>query len=245
MFFGLLGLGLRNVVTLFLITVAELFGAEVELAESIHRLLLLFGVVTLGTGIFFWLVGWWLRGKRSDGRALYPDAAGREKLMAAAAALPAVIDCADASEVRALAKKAEHPLLRELLDALASWRPARMSYEDEYQASLHRFLRRRMPETKPVRERPVGTRAEGTAGRADIVLSDTVMIEMKRGLSTSTAQRALGQIYMYLRAWKQGPIFLVLCEADSAMAKRFLGREIADLRSKATVTLVIAARAGK
>lgn len=113
-------------------------------------------------------------------------------------------------------------------------------------ASLHRFIRKRMPGSNPQRERPIGSRGEGTAGRADIIVAESVLIEMKRGVNTSTAQKAVGQIKMYMRGWSQGPIILLLCDAASENAERYLRREIEDLRAKgSSVVLVLAVRSGR
>jgi hypothetical protein len=99
-----------------------------------------------------------------------------------------------------------------------------------------------MPGANPQRERPVGKAAEGTAGRADLIVSDAIVIELNRGISTTAAQRALGQVQMYLRAWDRGPVLLLLCDADPMVANRFLGQEIAALRARAPVLLVLAGR---
>lgn len=102
-----------------------------------------------------------------------------------------------------------------------------------------------MPGANPQRERPVGNRAEGTAGRADLVVSDAVLIEMKRGLTTTSAQRAVGQVRMYARAWHNGPLILLLCDADPAIVQQFLGREMMTLRNEAPVLVVLAARVSR
>jgi hypothetical protein len=99
-----------------------------------------------------------------------------------------------------------------------------------------------MPGANPERERPIGDRAQGTNGRADLVVSDSVLIEMKKGLTTTTAQRALGQIQMYLRAWDRGPVMLLVCEADAATVQTFLAREIEEIRRRAPVLMVLAGR---
>jgi hypothetical protein len=137
-------------------------------------------------------------------------------------------------------------VLVELLQLLATWRPRQRDYEDEYQASLHRFIRKRMPGSDPQRERPIGSRRDHTAGRADIIVAESVLIEMKRGVTTSTAHRAVGQIRAYTRSWRQGPIILLLCDAAPESAEHYLRREVEEIRAKgSSVVLVFAARPGR
>jgi len=55
---------------------------------------------------------------------------------------------------------------------------------------------------------------------------------MKVRLTTSTAQKAAGQVGMYMRLWEgRGPLVLVLCETPFDFAVSFFGPEIARLRA--------------
>ncbi len=72
-----------------------------------------------------------------------------------------------------------------------------------------------------------------------MVVSDSVLIEMKKGLTTSSAQRARGQIQMYLRAWNRGPVMLRVCDVDPATAKRFLVQEIEELRRRQVPVMMV------
>ncbi|WP_437968084.1 hypothetical protein WMF04_01760 [Sorangium sp. So ce260] len=244
-FLGLLALAVRNSVVLFCLTVEELSGAQLAPAQALDRNLLYGGVVALACGMSLWLLGRRLLDKDPSAKLRPLDSHDQERLRAAVEALPPLIDCADAAQVRELARRAGHPILEQLLGALVDWKPRRFEHEDQYQGSLHRLLRRKMPGADPQRERPVGNRAERTAGRADLVVSDAVLIEMKRGITTATAQRAVGQVRMYVRAWNKGPVMLLLCDADPSAARQFLGREMMDLRKQAPVMLVLAAGASR
>jgi hypothetical protein len=241
-FLGLVALAIRNAVVLICLTAEEIFRTRLAWAQELGRDLLHGGLGTLVLGTLLWLLGRWLLRREPSAQLRHPNAQDRARLRGAVSALPPIIDCANAAQVHEFARSVGNPILQQLLDTLADWRPRRFDYEDQYQASLHRLLRRRMPGANPQRERPVGSRAEGTAGRADLVVSDAVLIEMKRGLTTSSAQRAVGQVRMYARAWDKGPLMLLLCDADPWVAQQFLGREMMTLRNEAPVILVLAAR---
>jgi hypothetical protein len=246
LFVGFGVLALRNIWVLLTITLDEFFGVRWSSLEAAGHGALIIGISTAGVGLLGWLIGWSKLRQQPITRSLHPTAQERTQILSAAGALPSTIDCNDTETVQRLARHAGHPVLVELLQLLATWRPHQRDYEDEYQASLHRFIRKRMPGSNPQRERPIGSRHDGSAGRADIIVAESVLIEMKRGVNTSAAQKALGQIKMYMRGWNQGPIILLLCDATSDNAERYLRREVEEIRSKgSSVVLVIAARPGR
>lgn len=247
-FLALLALAFRNVAVLLNLTVEEFLDDRVALIADAESYLLYGGVILVGFGAFLHVIAWWLLRRAGGARLRHPDHQDRERIQAALQSLPPVIDCGDAAQARELARRAGHPILEQLLESLAGWKPQRFDYEDQYQGSLYRLLRRKMPSTNPQREYPMRDSTEGRKGlkgRADLVVSDAVLIEMKRRLTTSTAQRALGQLHMYLKLWSKGPVILVLCDAEDTAAVRFLSAEVAALRSRAPVLLVLAARSGR
>ncbi|HRI71003.1 MAG TPA: hypothetical protein PK156_42520, partial [Polyangium sp.] len=236
---SLVGLALRNIVVLLVIIAEELFDASIGTAKSLDESMMTAGMYAIAAGALLWLWGW--ESTRSSGKKLQlvPDEAGRERLVAAAKEMPLMIDCADKNKARELAARTKDPVLKAVIEVLVSWQPRGAESEADYQASLHRKLRRDLPGANPERERPIGARATGNRGRADLVVSDSVLIEMKKGLTTSSAQRALGQIQMYLSAWDRGPVMLVMCEVDPAMAQQFLLKEIENLRKRQEPVMMV------
>lgn len=104
-------------------------------------------------------------------------------------------------------------LFAEFVSAMKCWNPGRCYYEYEFQDKLCEHLRKKLPNSVVETERPIGDKALGNKGRADIVIDETILIEMKRKQSGSgEADRARGQIHRYSEIWSnRGPVILLLC----------------------------------
>jgi len=169
-------------------------------------------------------------------------------LCARTAGLPPVLDLVrhrDASLQHARAGADDY--LFSLLAVLAEWkpRPRGDASELDYQDSLHRHLRKRAPQLRVERERPLEALVEGTRRRLDLAIDGRVVIELKRHLRrTADADRAFGQLRGYAQAWPHGPVLLVLCETGEEFAQqRDLRGKIEALR--ATDCAVVAIAAGR
>jgi hypothetical protein len=191
---------------------------------------------TLVVGGLLWWKGY--LAIRRDGRLASllidpaKDAQATQAVASAFDELPAIIDCRNVESANLFASRAAHPLLANLLTVLGQWRPRYADAEKAYQHSLHRKLRQLVPAADPQREVPLPSEGRGYAGRVDIVLGHCVLIEMKRKLTTSSAQKAFGQIRMYAGLWREkGPVVLLLCETDAAFAASFLEAPIRELRT--------------
>jgi hypothetical protein len=233
-------LALRNVVVLAQVVLAELLSTRSPTLASIDSVTRTVGLGALGLGIALWLLGFWLARKSQGAERLTVHDNERAALAHAAQAMPlAVLDCGDPAALDRLASTTPHPLFAELLRSLAAWQPRNQTTEAGYVSSLVRKLRERMPSAPAERERPLRTKAQRF--RADLVIGDAVLIEMKRGLSTSTAQKALGQVQMYADAWgKRGPILLLICGVPRQVVERHLGNSLERLRQSGVLVAVMA-----
>jgi hypothetical protein len=111
-------------------------------------------------------------------------------------------------------------LFNDFAYAVKNWNPRDSFYEYEYQDKLLRHLRKSLPEASIETEYPIGEKQLGTKGRADIVINNTILIEIKRDSSAGAIQRAKGQIAQYAEAWKnKGPVVLLLCDYSFEHAK--------------------------
>jgi len=152
--------------------------------------------------------------------------------------LPLVIDLFDAAVTRM-------PLPNEIhrvLDTLAAWRPRAMDWEVDYEASLKRFLIKRLPGVKVDRQRQIDPALGKRGGIIDVVVDDVLAIELKKELrSSGESDRALAQVWKYAEVWKRGPLFVLLCETRSGFADSPIIRRMGELRGKGCPIFVIAA----
>ena len=93
------------------------------------------------------------------------------------------------------------------------WQPQNCKTEKDYENSLYDFLHRELPDIQITKQF-----AKGRV-RADILISDNVVLELKNDLdSTAKYQRLLGQL-AELKEWK-GKIIVLLCgNTDKNLAK--------------------------
>lgn len=238
-FLGLLVLGLRNTLMLVILIADELFGAPLPSFDAAYSSMSWLGTALCVLGALVLIVARLQIRSTAESQGLVLDDKGKAQLRSSVLGLPPLIDCSNVPQLRALIGQTSHPLLKELLETLAAWKPRNMNNEQAYHASLYRTLRRRMPGAKPEKERPIAEDTPELRGRADLVIGDAVLIELKARLTKSAAHRAIGQIRMYARAWTQGPIVLVVCGGDKSRAHQLLSQELAELHKKAPVFMVL------
>jgi hypothetical protein len=202
-------------------------------------------VFFLGASLWAWTT--WATRRDGELAALVADpakdAVAVQAVAQAFAGLPVLVDCRDRLSAHAFTVGGAHPLVARLLGELGGWHPRRADTEKPYQHSLFRKLRTAVPEAEPQLEVPLRSQGLPFTGRIDILLGRCVLVEIKRRLTTSTAQKALGQIEMYVRIWEhRGPVVLVLCDTDPALASAFFEPAFMRLRASGhSVVAVLAA----
>jgi len=131
-----------------------------------------------------------------------------------------VINPKRTEQVAATISSSNSILFSDFVTAIQNWNPRQADYEYEYQDRLYRHLRKHLPDASIEMEYPIGENYLGSRGRADIVVNDTILIEMKRDSSAGAIQRAKGQIAQYSEIWKdKGPVILLLCDYDFEKAR--------------------------
>ncbi|MCX6293293.1 MAG: hypothetical protein NT127_03210, partial [Sphingobacteriales bacterium] len=113
-----------------------------------------------------------------------------------------VINPKSTGHVAATISSSNSVLFTDFVTAIQNWNPRQANYEYEYQDRLYRHLRKHLPDASVEMEYPIGENYLGSRGRADIVVNDTILIEMKRDSSAGAIQRAKGQIAQYSEIWK-------------------------------------------
>jgi hypothetical protein len=122
-------------------------------------------------------------------------------------------------------------LLNGFVSAMKSWNPGKCNYEYEFQDKLYRHLKNSLPDSQIEMEYPIGDKAHGNKRRADIVVDETILIEMKRGnIGAGEEDRAKGQISKYSEIWRnRGPVILLLCGHEYEHAKAIFNPTMIDL----------------
>jgi hypothetical protein len=98
--------------------------------------------------------------------------------------------------------------------AIKRWRPRRCETEKDYEKSLYEFLHKEFPDIQVTKQF-----ANGRI-RADIVVGDKIIIELKNKLDTTAKyQRLMGQLMAY-EQW-EGQIFVILTgDTDANLRKQ-------------------------
>jgi hypothetical protein len=145
--------------------------------------------------------------------------------------------------VKLITTQNKSSLFNDFVNALQNWNPRNCYYEYEFQEKLIRYLRKVMPDATIETERPIGLVTDGNRGRADIVINDTILIEMKRDTSAGAVQRAKGQMMQYSDIWKdKGPVILLLCDYEYEHAKVSFASTMSDLIRLERSALTIVAK---
>lgn len=111
-------------------------------------------------------------------------------------------------------------LFQEFTMAMTTWNPGTHQHEYEYQNKLYKHLKKTMKNSNIELEYPIGGDGLHRKGRADLVIDDTILIEMKKDSSANAVQRANGQIMQYSNTWQnRGPVVLLLCNYEYGLAK--------------------------
>lgn len=154
-----------------------------------------------------------------------------------------VINTNTEHQINIIKSTSNSTLFNEFVGALQNWNPKGAYYEYEYQDKLYRHLRKYLPDAIIELEYPIGETSLGNKGRADIVINDTILIEMKRDSSAGAIQRAKGQIQQYSEIWSsRGPIILLLCDYEYEHAKLAFSQTMADLATLNRNALTIVAK---
>ena len=178
-------------------SVRWLFGLDAALSSlpALSALLLLAGIGAL------------LQAQRSTPRpGLFLQDFGN--CLAAALELPAQLDL---SEPLPEACARGTTALHECVLALAKWRPRAWPDERAYRFALGLHLQRQLPGAKIECERWMG--ASRLDGVLDLVINGMIVIGVQRGFDASSAERAIGQMSGYARAWSGKPMVLAIFEA--------------------------------
>lgn len=191
------------------------------------------GMLTLATVAFLL---WRFRGGRKQVAGEFRDSA---RAVGSGTTVPPVLDIFELSP-SAVASLPDAGL-RRVLEILKTWKPRKLAQEADYRRHLARHLRKRMPAAVVDTEVRLLGAENKLVGRGDLILSDTVLFELKRALTSASADRAVGQVWKYSDVWKHGPVLLLLCESRQDFHDSMLARHVMQLRQQGHHILCVAA----
>jgi hypothetical protein len=153
-----------------------------------------------------------------------------------------VIHSSQDDHIKSVSAKNKSALFNDFVNAMQKWKPDNFHYEYEFQDDLYRHLKKNITDANIELEYPIGDKAHGNKGRADIVINDTILIEMKHNSNADAIQRAKGQIHQYSTIWNnRGPVILLLCNHDYEHAKLSYTSTMVDLTKLERPVLTIVA----
>ena len=101
-----------------------------------------------------------------------------------------------------------------IISLIEEWKPTKCKTEKAYEKSLYSFLHKKLEDIQITRQY-----ARGRI-RADLVVGDKVIIELKNNLNSTTKyQRLIGQISEY-KEWEGHIIILLTGETDPNLKKQ-------------------------
>ena len=137
-------------------------------------------------------------------------------------------------------------LFNDFAIAIKNWNPRSYDKEYKYRDKLADYLSKHLPDATVNTEKPIGDKSLGNRGRADIVVDDKILIELKRDSSSGAIQRAKGQIFQYSEIWKgKGLVVLLLCDYDYEHARLVYSSTMEHLANQGMPALTIVAKPKK
>jgi hypothetical protein len=193
------------------------------------------GWIVVGVAVLSVVLAW-LRGHGAKVQAAIADLDAGGKVVTFSGFAP-IVDVWEVDRAALASLKGVGAVIAILKD----WHPRKCEYEADYEASLLRHLRRRLPDLPIDNQRPVRDVEGRLVGRIDVVLGERLAIELKRAVRTTEADRAVGQIWKYVEHWTKGPVMLLLCETTASFAEAGMAGRIDQLRQQGKSVLVVAA----
>ncbi len=153
--------------------------------------------------------------------------------------LPPVLSLSDRRVVEQAIAPLGAGLVREFVALVARWSPRGCSYERDYKFKLLRRVLRSVPGISAKTEYAVSR--DGRVGRIDLVVAESLGIELKYNLAPAELRSALAQVDDYMQMWPDRPMFLLLCGRgfEPEYARTFFGPEVLRRRAEGRALTVL------
>ncbi len=144
-----------------------------------------------------------------------------------------ILNAKDKNQIESFLTSKNPELFNQLVASLQKWTPRDCQNEDDFQNSFHRQLKRNIPHATVEREYYINADEvtdKRKCRKADIVIDDTILVEMKSSFRTTEMDRAKTQVEEYAYLWdNRGPVILLLCNANYEQAKNDFNSKLTTL----------------
>jgi hypothetical protein len=133
-----------------------------------------------------------------------------------------VINAKDKDQVSMMLNGKHPELFNDFIKAIQKWTPKSFDSEFEFENNLKAHLKRNIPHSSvSTQYRIIVDPADKRKDfKADVVINDTILIEIKKDNVSSSTKYVFDQVYKYSDLWKDaGPVVLLFCYGDYEKVK--------------------------
>ncbi len=151
-----------------------------------------------------------------------------------------VIDSQNQLQVSSLLASNPDPIFKATIHAIEKWRPKGRLSESAYEDSLLSFMSKKLRKNKLKVQSQYIIKDEFEYGRVDIVVHDSIFIEMKKKVNNKEIENATGQVLKYQRILEKSdvPIILLIVDDNYEHIHNKLHKFISDYNTKHLQKLV-------
>lgn len=145
-----------------------------------------------------------------------------------------VVNSRDKLQISGLLASNPDPIFKATMNALSLWRPKKMRLESEYEDDLLAFMTKKLRRNQLKVESQYIIKDEHEYGRVDLVIHDSIFIEMKKKVNNKEIENATGQVLKYQRILEKSdvPIILLIVDDNYEHIKNKTHKFIADYNAK-------------
>ncbi len=145
-----------------------------------------------------------------------------------------IINSRDKLQISSLLASNPNPIFKATINALSLWHPSKMHLESEYEDDLLDFMTKKLRRNQLKVESQYIIKDEYEYGRVDLVVQDSIFIEMKKKVNNKEIENATGQLLKYQRILERSdvPIVLLIVDDNYEHIKNKTHKFIADYNAK-------------
>lgn len=106
------------------------------------------------------------------------------------------------------------PIFKKTINTLSLWSPKKMRLESEFEDHLYDFMMKKMRRSRLKIENQYIIKDEFEYGRVDLVIHDSIFIELKNNVNNKDLENATGQVLKYQRILEKSNVPVILLIVD-------------------------------